>query len=212
MAKRGTSSKKSGAESKPKTTAVVGLEADLSRLEAYLELMKKYSVSELFWERESETLNLRTGSPSAPASVTLAGAVGPSTYAGLPPSLSAPAFVAPAAAGPAKDAVASKSATAQGFEPSGGVSAAASTASQESKGKKVTSPFVGTFYRASSPGADPYVREGQVVKKGQVLCLIEAMKLMNEIEAEQSGKIVSVLVENGQPVEFGEPLFVIEPA
>jgi acetyl-CoA carboxylase biotin carboxyl carrier protein len=76
--------------------------------------------------------------------------------------------------------------------------------------KQVTSPFVGTFYRAPSPEAGPYVKEGQSVKKGDTLCIVEAMKLMNEIESDFSGKIVSILVENGQPVEFGEPLFVIE--
>ncbi len=77
---------------------------------------------------------------------------------------------------------------------------------------KVTSPIVGTFYRASSPDKPPYVEIGDVVKKGQVLCIIEAMKLMNEIESEAAGKIVQVLVENGQPVEYGQSLFVIEPA
>jgi acetyl-CoA carboxylase biotin carboxyl carrier protein len=75
----------------------------------------------------------------------------------------------------------------------------------------VTSPIVGTFYRASSPDADPYVEEGMVVKKGQVLCIVEAMKLMNEIEAEADGKIVKVLVESTTPVEFGQPLFLIDP-
>jgi acetyl-CoA carboxylase biotin carboxyl carrier protein len=72
-------------------------------------------------------------------------------------------------------------------------------------------PMVGTFYRASSPTAEPYVREGDVVKEGQILCIIEAMKLMNEIEAKASGRIVKVLVENGQPVEYGQGLFVLEP-
>jgi acetyl-CoA carboxylase biotin carboxyl carrier protein len=76
--------------------------------------------------------------------------------------------------------------------------------------KKVLAPFVGTFYRSPSPDADPYIREGQVVKKGDALCIIEAMKLMNEIESEFTGKVVSILIENGQPVEFGEPLFIIE--
>jgi acetyl-CoA carboxylase biotin carboxyl carrier protein len=76
---------------------------------------------------------------------------------------------------------------------------------------KICSPFVGTFYRAPSPDSEPYVKEGQTIKKGDVLCIIEAMKLMNEIESEVSGKIVSILVENGQPVEFGEPLFLIDP-
>ena len=75
----------------------------------------------------------------------------------------------------------------------------------------IEAPMVGTFYRASSPTADPYVREGDVVKEGQVLCIIEAMKLMNEIEAKAAGRVVKTLVENGQPVEYGQPLFLIDP-
>jgi acetyl-CoA carboxylase biotin carboxyl carrier protein len=75
----------------------------------------------------------------------------------------------------------------------------------------VTSPIVGTFYRAPSPEASPFVEVGTKVKKGQVLCIVEAMKLMNEIESEADGIIIKVLVENGQPVEYGEPLFLIEP-
>ncbi|GBE02215.1 MAG TPA: acetyl-CoA carboxylase biotin carboxyl carrier protein [Nitrospirae bacterium] len=75
----------------------------------------------------------------------------------------------------------------------------------------VTSPIVGTFYRATSPETDPFVNVGSRVNKGQVLCIIEAMKLMNEIECEVDGVVVRVLVENGQPVEYGEPLFLIEP-
>jgi acetyl-CoA carboxylase biotin carboxyl carrier protein len=70
--------------------------------------------------------------------------------------------------------------------------------------------MVGTFYRAPVPGAEPFVKEGDVVEKGRVLCIIEAMKLMNEIESEASGRIHSVLVENAQPVEYGQPLFLIE--
>jgi acetyl-CoA carboxylase biotin carboxyl carrier protein len=75
----------------------------------------------------------------------------------------------------------------------------------------VEAPMVGTFYRASSPTADPYVREGDLVKHGQILCIIEAMKLMNEIESKVSGRIVKILVENGQPVEYDQPLFLIDP-
>jgi acetyl-CoA carboxylase biotin carboxyl carrier protein len=75
----------------------------------------------------------------------------------------------------------------------------------------VEAPMVGTFYRASSPTADPYVGEGDVVKQGQILCIIEAMKLMNEIESKVSGRIAKILVENGQPVEYGHPLFLIDP-
>jgi acetyl-CoA carboxylase biotin carboxyl carrier protein len=76
----------------------------------------------------------------------------------------------------------------------------------------VESPMVGTFYRSSSPTADPYVGEGDVVKEGQILCIIEAMKLMNEIEAKAAGRIAKILVENAQPVEYGQALFLIEPA
>jgi acetyl-CoA carboxylase biotin carboxyl carrier protein len=76
----------------------------------------------------------------------------------------------------------------------------------------IQSPMVGTFYRAPAPGADPYVKEGDMVHKGTVLCIIEAMKLMNEIEAEVKGRISKILVENAQPVEFGQTLFLLEPA
>ncbi len=75
----------------------------------------------------------------------------------------------------------------------------------------VTSPIVGTFYRSPSPDAPPFIEVGLRIKKGQVLCIIEAMKLMNEIESEIDGIVVKALVENGQPVEYGEPLFLIEP-
>ena len=77
-------------------------------------------------------------------------------------------------------------------------------------GHVVSSPMVGTFYRASSPGGKPLVEVGSSVKEGDAVCIIEAMKIMNEIEAGHAGTITKVLVENGQPVEFGQPLFVIE--
>ena len=76
--------------------------------------------------------------------------------------------------------------------------------------KIMTSPMVGTFFRASSPDVSPFVEVGSIIKKGQPMCIIEAMKLMNEVESEYGGKVVSILVENGQPVEYGEPLFNIE--
>ena len=78
------------------------------------------------------------------------------------------------------------------------------------EGHVVKSPMVGTFYRSSSPGSNAFVEVGQTVKEGETLCIIEAMKLLNEIESDKSGVIKAVLVENGQPVEYGEPLFVIE--
>ena len=77
-------------------------------------------------------------------------------------------------------------------------------------GHLVKSPMVGTFYRASSPGAKPFVELGDSVKAGQAVCIIEAMKLMNEIEADKDGLVKAILAENGQPVEYGEPLIVIE--
>ncbi|HME92074.1 MAG TPA: acetyl-CoA carboxylase biotin carboxyl carrier protein [Myxococcaceae bacterium] len=82
----------------------------------------------------------------------------------------------------------------------------------EKPGQLVTSPFVGTFYRTPGPDQPPFVELGSSVRKGQVLCIVEAMKLMNEIEAEASGTIAEVFVENGQPVDFGQPLFRIEPS
>jgi acetyl-CoA carboxylase biotin carboxyl carrier protein len=75
----------------------------------------------------------------------------------------------------------------------------------------VEAPMVGTFYRAPKPDAPPFVAEGDVVKEGQVICIVEAMKLMNEIESKVAGRIAKVVVENGQPVEFGQPLFLVDP-
>jgi acetyl-CoA carboxylase biotin carboxyl carrier protein len=89
--------------------------------------------------------------------------------------------------------------------------AAAAPAKPAESGQVVTSPFVGTFYRSPSPDQPSFAEVGSVVKKGQALCIIEAMKLMNEIESEFSGKVVEILVQNGQPVEFGQPLFRIQP-
>jgi acetyl-CoA carboxylase biotin carboxyl carrier protein len=86
---------------------------------------------------------------------------------------------------------------------------------KEEKGEKlheVKSPIVGTFYRAPAPDADPYIQIGDTVSVGSVLCIVEAMKLMNEIESDVSGKVVKVLVENGKPVEYNQPLFLIQPS
>ena len=106
------------------------------------------------------------------------------------PMMQAPAAVAPAA--PVAAAVAAEAAPA------------------EETGHVCKSPMVGTFYRASSPGAKAFAEVGDVVKAGQPVCIIEAMKIMNEIEADQDGTITKILVDNGQPVEYGQPLFIIE--
>ena len=108
-------------------------------------------------------------------------------YAAAPAPVAAPAAAAQAASAPA---------------------APAAAPANHANAQK--SPMVGTFYRAASPTSDPFVEVGQTVKEGQTLCIIEAMKLMNEIEAEKSGVVKAILVENGTPVEYGEPLFVIE--
>ncbi|MFO8029366.1 MAG: acetyl-CoA carboxylase biotin carboxyl carrier protein, partial [Cyclonatronaceae bacterium] len=76
----------------------------------------------------------------------------------------------------------------------------------------VRSPIVGTFYRAASPEMEPFVNVGDTITQGNVLCIVEAMKIMNEIESEHSGKIVEILAENGQPVEFDQPLYLIDPS
>jgi len=88
--------------------------------------------------------------------------------------------------------------------------AAAPSAAAEPAGHAVKSPMVGTFYRSSSPGSAPFVEIGTVVKEGDTVCIIEAMKILNEIEADKSGTVTKILSENGQAVEYGQPLFIIE--
>lgn len=103
---------------------------------------------------------------------------------------------------------------AHGPAPATAAEAPASAAPAESASDRyvaITSPMVGTFYRAPAPDADPYVEPGDTVEMGQTVCIIEAMKLMNEIESDARGRVVQILVENAQPVEFGQKLFLIEP-
>jgi acetyl-CoA carboxylase biotin carboxyl carrier protein len=165
-----------------KTVKLPPKSPEIKRLEEVFALMGSYGVGEVELEDKHGRVHVRmTGQgSSAPAM----------TYAAAPVHAPSAPIAAPAAALAAPIA---------GAKP-------ALAANQ----KHVPSPFVGTFYRSSSPTAEPYAKEGSRVKKGQTLCIIEAMKLMNEIECEFDGKVISVLVENGQPVEFGEPLFVIE--
>jgi acetyl-CoA carboxylase biotin carboxyl carrier protein len=176
---------------KQKENATSGL---LSDLEKVLEMMGRHHVAELEYEAQGSRLHLRTQAALAAQAHQAQPVYAPAPQLSYQPAQAAPAPAAPAAVTAVAPASVSVSAP-----------AAAS-------GKTVTSPFVGTFYRSASPSASVYVNEGQAVKSGDVLCIVEAMKLMNEIEAEFSGKIVQILAENGQPVEFGEPLFVIQPA
>jgi acetyl-CoA carboxylase biotin carboxyl carrier protein len=112
----------------------------------------------------------------------------------------APAMAAPVAAAPAAAPVAAPAT-------SGGVAGAGARGNKE---HVVAAPMVGTFYAAATPGAKPFVEIGTEVKEGQVLCIIEAMKMMNQIESDKAGKVTAIMATNGDPVEFGQPLFVIE--
>ena len=153
---------------------------DLRKLKTLIDLVSESNVSELeITEAEGKVRIVKSGQPTA-AQVVYAPMVAPAAA----PVAAVATAAAPAAAAPVA-------------EPA------------ESAGFVVKSPMVGTFYRTPSPGAKSFVEVGQTVKAGDTLCIIEAMKLLNEIEADVSGTIKAILVENGQPVEYGEPLFVI---
>jgi acetyl-CoA carboxylase biotin carboxyl carrier protein len=161
---------------------------DVEKLKAILEALKGTEVTRLTWAEGTERLDLRFGHPPPPTAMVQAMPLGgPSPVAAAAHSASSPA---PAAAPPP----------------------AAAAPKTDKKTFTVNSPFVGTFYRSANPETPAFVDVGQQVAKGQVLCIVEAMKLMNEIEAEQPGKLVEVLIQNGSPVEYGEALFRFEPA
>ena len=154
---------------------------DLDEIKQILELMREHDLAEFELERDSSKVKLRK--QSAPQVVAAAPAVPHVTYA--------PATQALAAAVPAPG------------------ESVLTAASEDVDLAILKSPIVGTFYRSSEPGAKPFAEVGQQVRKGQVLCIIEAMKLMNEINAECDGEVVKVYVENGQAVQYGERLFAI---
>jgi acetyl-CoA carboxylase biotin carboxyl carrier protein len=157
---------------------------DLRKLKTLIDLVSESGISELEVTEGEGKVRIVKNAP--PVYVQSSPSYSPQFTATMPTSNMAPtAELAPAAA------------------------AAAPAAPDTQQGHVVTSPMVGTFYRASSPGADPFVQVGNTVKEGQTLCIIEAMKLLNEIESDKAGVITEVLVENGQAVEYGQPLFVI---
>ncbi|KVV34025.1 acetyl-CoA carboxylase biotin carboxyl carrier protein subunit [Burkholderia ubonensis] len=156
---------------------------DLRKLKTLIDLVSESGISELEVTEGEGKVRIVKNAP--PVYVQPTG--------GYVPQISAPAQTV---ALPAESAAAAPTAGA----------AAAPAAPQ---GHVVTSPMVGTFYRAPSPGADPFAQVGDTVKEGQTLCIIEAMKLLNEIESDKAGVIKEILVENGQAVEYGQPLFVI---
>jgi acetyl-CoA carboxylase biotin carboxyl carrier protein len=155
---------------------------DIEALRQIIEILETSDVSQLSWRRGEERLTIRRGHP--------------------------PATIVQAAANPGMAPLTGEAPSAQ--RRSQGGAPAPPQAAAEKPGVLVTSPFVGTFYRTPAPDQPPFVEVGATVRKGQVLCIVEAMKLMNEIEAEAAGKVAEIFVENGQPVEFGQSLFRIE--
>ena len=156
---------------------------DLEQIQSLLKMLADHDVSEFTYKDEDRSLKLRLGPPPAP--------VAPMAL----PQAAAAMLPAPAPAAPAPAAAPAEAAAAPSDE---GLVI-------------VESPMVGTFYSASSPGAPAFTEVGATVSKGQTLCIVEAMKLMNEIEAETAGTVVEICVENGNPVQFGQPLFKIRP-
>jgi acetyl-CoA carboxylase biotin carboxyl carrier protein len=168
---------------------------NLDELKKILELVREHQLSE--FEIEHEGLRLKVRKDQATGALVAVSHAPPLSHA-------APAPVVAAAAPPAPSSPSSPSGAS-----GAGPTAAAADGEPEIELAVVKSPIVGTFYRAPEPGAADFVEIGATVKKGQVLCIIEAMKLMNEIDSEYDGEIVSIYVENGQPVQYAERLFAI---
>ena len=154
---------------------------DLRKLKTLIDLVSDSNVSELEITEAEGTVRIVKSAPAPVAMVTQMAAPAPAAVAA--PFAAAPAVAAPAPTLAAEDAPA---------------------------GHTVKSPMVGTFYRSSSPGAKAFAEVGQQVKEGDTICIIEAMKILNEIEADKSGTITKILAENGQAVEYGAPLMIIE--
>ena len=161
----------------------------LREIQELIKFLNKSNVSEISIERENFKITLRTHNTNAAAP-----AITPVSTAAAYPVLQ-PA-VQPVAAPPI---------------PPPNAEASKAEASDSSKYITVKSPMIGTFYRSSSPDKPPFINVGDEIKTGEVLCVIEAMKLFNEIESEHTGRIVKILVENAKPVEYDQPLFLLEP-
>lgn len=166
---------------------------DLKEIQQLVELLAETDISEIEVREEKQTVRITRQVAVAAGAVQMAAVPPPAvTYLNAPPVAQEPTQQENNNQPPAQrdeDAAASASANAM----------------------TITSPMVGTYYHAASPDALPFVSRGDLVKKGQVVCIIEAMKLMNPIDSEYSGRIVSILKENASPVEYGETLFIIEP-
>ena len=155
---------------------------DLRKLKTLIDLVQQSGIAELEITEGEERVRISRGGPAAPAAA-------PVQVYTLPQAGPIPAPGGAPAGAPAAP-------PAEGEAP-------------VPEGHVIRSPMVGTFYRSSAPGAKAFVEIGQAVKAGDTICIIEAMKLLNEIEADQDGTVKAILVENGQPVEYGEPLFIL---
>ncbi|MDW8337228.1 MAG: acetyl-CoA carboxylase biotin carboxyl carrier protein [Tepidimonas sp.] len=156
---------------------------DLRKLKTLIDLVSESNISELeITEAEGKVRIVKAAPSPAPVAAV------------APPAVAAPVLTVPAVAS----------------APAGAAAAPAPAVEVPLQGHVIKSPMVGTFYRAPSPGAKPFVEVGQAVKEGEPVCIIEAMKILNEIEADRAGVIKEILVENGQAVEYGQPLFVLE--
>jgi acetyl-CoA carboxylase biotin carboxyl carrier protein len=153
---------------------------DIRKVKKLIELLEESGIAEIEIKEGEEAVRISRMPTGAHA---------------VPQYFAAPAPVA-AAAAPAA--------------PSAAVAAAAALARRKDDQNIVPAPMVGTYYSASSPTTKPFVQVGDEVKEGQVLCIIEAMKMMNQIECDRAGRVTAIMVKNGEPVEFGQPLFVIE--
>jgi acetyl-CoA carboxylase biotin carboxyl carrier protein len=175
--------------SKSNTGSTIGA-SELEQIEQLLAYMSEHNLEE--FEFENGSVRIRLKKPSAAP-----------VYAAAPPSraYAAPEIIVAGAQAPPAGAAGSASAAHTSVAPS---------ASEDLH--LVKSPIVGTYYGSPSPGAEPFVKVGGFVENGQTLCIVEAMKLMNEIESDASGEVLKVFVENGQPVEYGQPLFGIRPS
>ncbi|TRO84111.1 acetyl-CoA carboxylase biotin carboxyl carrier protein [Trichloromonas acetexigens] len=158
---------------------------DIKDLKVLIKMVTETDITEFEMENADEKIVIKRGKETEIVQMAA-----PQQYLAQPVMAAPPVAAAAAPAAPAP--------------------AAADAAPAVSKGETITSPIVGTFYRAPSPESPSYVEVGSVVEKGQIFCIVEAMKLMNEIEAEFRCKVVEICKENAKPVEFGEPLFIVE--
>ncbi len=162
---------------------------DIKEIQSLIKFVAKSGASEVKLETPELKITIRTGSPESSTETTVVQQI---PVAAAPVQVPAPMPAAP--------------------EPAAAEPAAPEAASDDSKYITIKSPIIGTFYRKPSPDKPPFVEVGDTISQGDVLCVIEAMKLFNDIESEVSGKIIKILAEDSSPVEFDQPLFLIDPS